>query len=194
MATLLRKALVPAAIVLFLTFLALAVIRSRLAPGPGAAENGATASATQELKVGSRAPDLELKRFGEARPVRLSELKARVVLLNFWATWCDACVQEMPSIIALREAYKDRGFDVVAINVDDEPERVLPRAVRQLKIPFPVYTDIESRAADAFDVHAIPFSAMVNLAQESRLELVETGERDWNSPTLHRQLEGWLTR
>jgi peroxiredoxin len=69
--------------------------------------------------------------------VRLSDLKGKVVLLNFWATWCAPCRLEIPWFVEFQEKYKDKDFRVVGISVDDPPEALLPFANR-FKINYPL--------------------------------------------------------
>ena len=73
---------------------------------------------------GERAPDLTLKDLNGAE-VSLSGLKGRVVLVNFWATWCEACLLEVPSLIDLQRKYADKGFIVLGIALDDEGRKVV---------------------------------------------------------------------
>jgi len=142
-----------------------------------------------DVSVGASLPDFEVQEFGKG-PITYSKIKAKVVLVNFWATWCDACVNEMPSIVQLRDSYKQRGFDVIAVNVDEEPEAVLPSAIRSLKIDFPVYVDPEGKLGDIFDLHAVPFTVILD--KNRKVLFVENGERNWNSSEVRSNLEQWL--
>ncbi|MGZ3698075.1 MAG: TlpA disulfide reductase family protein, partial [Bdellovibrionota bacterium] len=123
--------------------------------------------------------------------VKASELKPKVTLVNFWATWCEACMEEMPSILKLRGRFKDRGFEVVAVNVDENPEAVLPATLKQLGIDFPVYIDKEGQVAGLFDVHAIPLTVMINSSR--KVLLVQDGERNWMDEDLLSKMEKWLS-
>ena len=71
------------------------------------------------------------------KPVRLSQYKGQVVLLNFWATWCVPCRREIPSLMALYRDYKDRGFVVLGVSVDKEVRLIKPFA-REMKMNYPV--------------------------------------------------------
>jgi peroxiredoxin len=144
-----------------------------------------------EIQVGSTLPDFTLTRFNGST-VSVSELKAKVHLLNFWATWCEACVEEMPSIIKLRDAFKSRGFEVLGINLDENPELALSRAKKELGIDFPTFKDLEGKVAELFDVHAIPFTIVFN--RERKVLYIKNGEQDWNSPEMRTQLDRWLSQ
>jgi len=71
------------------------------------------------------------------RDVKLSDFKGKVVLLNFWATWCGPCKVEIPGFVELYNAYKDKGFVVVGISTDDSPEQLRTFA-QQMKMTYPV--------------------------------------------------------
>jgi peroxiredoxin len=86
----------------------------------------------------------------------LRDLKGKIVLLNFWATWCPPCRKEMPDLQALYEKYKDQGFLVLSIS-DEEAAKVVP-FISERKISYPVLLDPGRKVNDAFQVMGIPKS------------------------------------
>lgn len=86
----------------------------------------------------------------------LRDLQGKVVLVNFWATWCPPCRKEMPALQALYDKYKDRGFLVLAIS-DEEMAKVSP-FIAERKISYPVLLDLGRKVNDAFVVEGIPKS------------------------------------
>jgi thiol-disulfide isomerase/thioredoxin len=141
------------------------------------------------IQVGKILPDFSLTPL-QGAAARLSQIKSKIVMVNFWATWCDACMVEMPSIVKLRDKYQNRGFEVLGINLDENPDTVAPRAVQEFKIDFPIFKDPEGKVADLFDVHAIPLTVILD--EQRKILLVKDGEQDWNSPAFQSQLERWL--
>jgi len=109
-----------------------------------------------------RAPDFALDDLG-GRTVRLSDHAGKVILLNFWATWCVPCAAEMPHLQKLYEHYADRGLIVLAISMDG-PESVAdvaPRA-RQYRLSFPVLLDEETRVVGLYNPkRAAPFTVLI---------------------------------
>lgn len=99
------------------------------------------------------------------KDVRLSQYKGRVVLLNFWATWCGPCRREIPSLVALYRDYKDRGFVVLGVSVDSEVRLVKPFA-RVMKMNYPVLIGAgRDELSDAFGPF-IGFPTSVILARD----------------------------
>jgi thiol-disulfide isomerase/thioredoxin len=90
----------------------------------------------------------------EGRPWHLKELKGRVVLVNFWATWCVPCRKEMPDLQALYDKYKDHGFVVFSIS-DEEANKVKP-FIAEKKISYPILLDPGRKVNDLFIIQAIP--------------------------------------
>jgi thiol-disulfide isomerase/thioredoxin len=188
----LTKILAPIAVIVVVVFGALYAIKSQM---PVKQPDSANPSAPgTPADVGTTLPDFQLTPIGDASAVKLSELqlahKAKITLVNFWATWCEACMEEMPSLVALRDAYKDKGFEVVGINLDQNASSVVPHALKQFKIDFPVFQDPENKIADFFDVHAIPLSAV--LAADRKILYIENGERNWNDQETRKLLDKWL--
>jgi thiol-disulfide isomerase/thioredoxin len=143
------------------------------------------------LVVGNSLPDFQLYPIpGKPDGIAVSSLKAKVTLVNFWASWCEACMIEMPSIVKLREAKHSKGLEVALINVDENPEAVVPPILKQLGIGFSTYFDKDSQLSDLFDVHAIPLTVILD--QNRKILLIESGERDWNSNEIQEQVEQWL--
>jgi peroxiredoxin len=97
------------------------------------------------------------------RDVKLSEFKGKVVLLNFWATWCGPCKVEIPGFVQLYDAYKNKGFVVLGISTDDSPEQ-LRKFAQQMKITYPVLvgSDRSDITDDAYGpMWGIPISFLI---------------------------------
>jgi peroxiredoxin len=92
----------------------------------------------------------------QGKPWHLRDLKGKVVLVNFWATWCPPCRKEMPDLQALYDKYKDQGFLVLSIS-DEETTKVSP-FIAERKITYPVLLDPGRKINDAFIVEGIPKS------------------------------------
>ena len=105
------------------------------------------------------APDFSLAA-RDGGTVTLSAQKGRVVLLNFWATWCDSCKDELPALQELQRARAAGGFELLALSVDDEPAKVVPPFASSHRMSFPIlYAD--RRTMDAYAVRMLPTSFLI---------------------------------
>ncbi len=86
---------------------------------------------------GKKAADFDLKT-SDGKTVQLSQLKGKVVLLNFWATWCGPCRKEIPDFLEVYERYKGKGFEIIGVSLDEEGWNVVNPFVKQYKISYPV--------------------------------------------------------
>jgi len=106
-------------------------------------------------------PDLELSGL-DGRPIRLSESKGKVVLVNFWATWCAPCREEIPDFNDLYAAYGEEGFDILAISMDEEGEEVVRPFVQENGMNYPVALGNEDIAEAFGGVVGFPTSFLVD--------------------------------
>ncbi len=112
------------------------------------------------LERNARAPEIGL-RDGAGHPVRMADLRGKVVLVDFWASWCAPCRQELPVLERLYARYRDRGFVVVGVNVDRERAN-MAEFVRRFRLTFPVVHDGEHRVADRYGPRTMPSSYLVD--------------------------------
>jgi peroxiredoxin len=127
---------------------------------------------------GSRAPDFSLPRLGASGPVVLSDLRGRVVLVNFWATWCRPCEEEMPALQRLYETLGGPGFELLAISVDEDAAAV-ERFRSRLRLSFPILLDPEQRVARAYQTFRFPETLLVG-ADGVVLERY-VGPKEWDA-------------
>jgi thiol-disulfide isomerase/thioredoxin len=100
-----------------------------------------------------------------------------VVLVNFWATWCEPCREEMPSIEKLRARLAGRPFDVLAVNYVESPEKVSDFLKRE-NITLPVLLDRDQQAAEAWNAKGLPMTFLVDAG--GRVRYWAFGEMDWS--------------
>jgi len=112
------------------------------------------------VTVQDQAPDFTLKTL-EGSNLRLEEYRGQVVLINFWASWCGPCRQEMPLLDRLHQRYVDTGFAVLGINVEGEvaPAREL---IDKIPVSFPVLIDQGQSVSELYDLKAMPSTMVVD--------------------------------
>jgi peroxiredoxin len=143
-----------------------------------------------ELKEGQRGPAFRLQRFG-GELATLETWRDRVVVLNFWATWCTPCTLEMPTLEALWRDYRERGLVVVGISVDrGAPRALIQPYLENLGLTFPILLDPEMQTAEAWRVTALPATFIVRPGGE--VTGMAVGPREWNSTEMRALLEPML--
>jgi thiol-disulfide isomerase/thioredoxin len=153
---------------------------------------GAGAPAAQELKAwaGGATPPLALADL-QGRVHRLEQYRGKVVLVNFWATWCEPCREEMPSIGRLRDALAGKPFEVLAVNLA-EPESRIRRFMQQAPLEFPLLLDRDTKTAKAWRARVLPASFVVG--PDGRIRYYHVGELDWSKQEVRRLIAGLLPR
>lgn len=108
------------------------------------------------VAVGQQAPELQLENLAGER-VRLSDLRGQPVMINFWAVWCGYCRSELPEMQEVYEAYRDQGFVILAVDVQEERSVVQP-FVEELVLTFPILLDGQGEVSRSYRVRALPTS------------------------------------
>jgi peroxiredoxin len=109
---------------------------------------------------GQPAPDFALKT-NTGENMRLADLKGDVVMINFWATWCGPCREEMPLLDELYTRYSRVGFNLVGVNIDDDPARAR-EMIEALGVGFPVVFDSDKRVSQLYEVQAMPVTILLD--------------------------------
>jgi len=124
------------------------------------------------------APDFALDTL-QGGNATLDDYKGNYVLLNFWATWCPPCLEEMPTMEAAFQHFKDRDFTVVAISSDEEGEAAINPFIDKLGVTFPILLDPDKATSSVYGALNLPLSFLLN--KEGQVIAGSIGERDWGS-------------
>jgi peroxiredoxin len=168
---------------------ALLALVAVLAPGGAAGEDPVAALSLIRPKPAKDAPDFEL-RTPDDRTIRLADLKGKVVFLNFWATWCDPCREEMPGMERLHRAYKDRGLVVLAVSLDSQGASVVTPFVKKFGLTFPIGLDPRMVVRERYGVWAVPSTFLVD--RKGKRVLFANGAREWDGKAAHALIESLL--
>lgn len=122
-------------------------------------------------------PTLELKNL-QGKAVALSEFRGKAVLLNFWATWCEPCREEMPTLQQLADVYGPDKLVVLAVNVRDTPAKAA-QFMQGAGLDMMVLRDADGLAARQWQVNIFPTSVLIGVDGEARWRVV--GQADWTS-------------
>jgi peroxiredoxin len=134
------------------------------------------------------AEDFTLPLVGGSK-LRLSAERGKVVFINFWATWCPPCREEMPAMERLWQQQKGQRFVLVAVSVDVDTKNVRPY-LEEHRLTFPVGLDPRMDLANAYGVRAVPSSFIVD--RQGDLTAIALGPREWDSDASHSLIEGLL--
>ena len=137
--------------------------------------SGAAVAADLKPWTGGPPPALALKAL-DGGSHRLSDYRGKVVLVNFWATWCGPCRDEMPSIQELKNKLAGKPFVVLAVNLD-EPESRIQKFLSQMKLDFTILLDPERKVARAWNARILPATYIVGPDGKIRYSLI--GEINW---------------
>ena len=143
-----------------------------------------------DLKVwtGGPTPALSLKDLDGAAQA-LQAYRGNVVVLNFWATWCEPCRDEMPSFNKLKRSFEGKPVVVLAVNVGEGEGRIA-EFLRKVPVDFPVLLDRDAAASRAWKVRLLP--ATFILGRDGRVRYSYAGERDWGEPDVRAKVTALL--
>jgi thiol-disulfide isomerase/thioredoxin len=117
------------------------------------------------------APDFVLDS-NTGRPVKLSGLKGQVVMINFWASWCGPCRQEMPLLESIYKQYKDKNFTLLGVNVEPDPKAATDW-LKKTPVSFPVLYDVKSDVSNLYKVAGMPSTVFVD--KKGNLRVIHRG-------------------
>jgi len=122
--------------------------------------NHSTLASVPAPKIGALAPDFTLPGL-DGTPVRLSDLRGKTVLINFWATWCGPCRKEFPELVKLVQQQGDRGLVVLAVDVSESRDDVA-RFAQEFGATFPIVLDSDSSVVQSYRLIGLPTSLFVD--------------------------------
>ncbi len=144
--------------------------------------------ATLARAEATTAPDFTLRAI-DGRNLRLAEQRGKVVLVNFWATWCPPCRVEMPHLNRIYDKYRDSGFVMLAVNVDQEPAKATS-AAGAMGVRAPVLLDTDKTVVRRFNVAKMPTTLLID--RDGRMRFTHQGYRDGVELTYEKQVRDLL--
>jgi thiol-disulfide isomerase/thioredoxin len=147
-------------------------------------------AAAEELKpwAGGATPPLELADL-RGKKHSLADYRGKVVLVNFWATWCEPCREEMPSMERLRVSLAERPFAVLAVNLA-EPESRITKFLDTVPVGFPILLDRDTKTTRAWQAKVLPATYIVG--PDGAIRYRHVGELDWSKPEVRKLILGLM--
>lgn len=140
------------------------------------------------IHTGMAAPDFTLST--QSGTVTLSQYSGKVVLLNFWASWCPPCRSEMPSLEAVKEHMEGKPFEMLAVSVDEGGWPAINRFLREQPLTMTIALDARSEVAERYGVSILPQTYLID--KKGMVVESYTGPRDWMAPSVIREVERYL--
>lgn len=140
------------------------------------------------LEPSRAAPDFTLRSV-DGPNLRLQEQRGRVVLVNFWASWCGPCRQELPQLTKLYDKYRDAGFVLLGVNIDNNA-RTASELAGKLGVSFPVLLDTDKTVSKLYDVSTMPLTVVID--RDGRVRYLHRGYREGYEQTYEQQIRALL--
>ncbi len=141
-----------------------------------------------EIVPGAAAPEFTLKSL-KGPNLSLKEYRGQVVMINFWATWCGPCRQEMPALNTLYEKYRRAGFVLFGINVDAESVNAVQMADK-LRVAYPILFDTDKKASVLYQINAMPMTIIID--RDGKVRYVKKGYHAGYEENYQTQIRGLL--
>ncbi|BCA81025.1 TlpA disulfide reductase family protein [Desulfuromonas sp. AOP6] len=147
-------------------------------------------STAKEPAAIAMAPDFSLTDM-QGESVSLSEYRGKVVFLNFWASWCPPCKEEMPSMESLYQGLKEGDFVMLAVNVEENGKEAVAQFLKEVPVNFPILLDSTQAVANLYKVRGLPHTFIID--REGNMVDSVTGALDWNAPEVVRYISSLMT-
>ncbi|HXP15827.1 MAG TPA: TlpA disulfide reductase family protein [Terriglobales bacterium] len=134
---------------------------------------------TRPPHIGNAAPDFTVA--DTDRQVSLNQMRGKVVVLNFWATWCPPCIEEMPSLVEMQKKMKDKGVEVVAISVDADQSAYL-RFLKDYRVNLLTVRDPDQKSNNLYGTFKFPETYIIDRQGVLRRKFI--GPIDWGTPEI----------
>lgn len=138
-------------------------------------------------KEKSPAPDVSVVSLANGTSLKLSDLKGKVVLLNFWATWCPPCREEMPSMMKLNSLMAGKPFQIVAVSIDEGGKKDIEAFFKESGFSLPTYLDESGASSKSYGITGVPESFIID--KQGVLVKKIIGGAAWDSPEVVAYLE-----
>lgn len=171
--------------VCFIACLFLSVTACKKADSPKAG-----AGSGDVAKEKSQAPDISVVSLTNGTTLKLSDLKGKVVLLNFWATWCPPCREEMPSMMKLNRFMVGKPFQMVAVSIDEGGKQAVEGYFKESGYSLPTYFDESGASSKSYGITGVPESFIID--KQGILVKKIIGGAAWDSPEVVAFIEGLM--
>jgi peroxiredoxin len=143
------------------------------------------------IGVGDQAPNFTLTSL-DGKQVTLSDLRGKVVMVHFWATWCPPCVEEMPTLQTLNQRFLGKDFELLAVSVDEDGAAGVGSFMQRNRLNVPVLLDPAHATAASYGTFKFPETYILDRSGIVKYKII--GSRDWSDPAAIKALQDMLTQ
>lgn len=149
------------------------------------------ASPAFAVNIGDRAPNFNIPRLEAKGDISLKQYKGKVVYVDFWASWCGPCRQSLPALNILRKQYRNKGFEVIAINLDEEREDAMA-FLKEFPVAFPTARDTSGEVPESYGLTGMPTAYLID--RKGKIHLIHEGFKKTDSDTLQDEIKLLLSQ
>jgi len=141
--------------------------------------------------IGDQAPDFKIPRLETKGQIDLKRYRGKVVYVDFWASWCGPCRQSLPILNQIRKDYRSKGFEVIAINLDEEREDAMA-FLKQFPVSYPTARDTTGKVPESYGLQGMPTAYLVD--KKGRVQLVHEGFKESDDSELRHHIKKLLAQ
>ena len=150
---------------------------------------GLISNSALAINVGDSAPNFKLPRLEAKGNIQLKSYRGKVVYVDFWASWCGPCRLSLPALNKIRKQYRKQGFEVIAINLDEEKADAMT-FLKQYPIAYPTARDAKGSTADKYGLQGMPTAYLID--RKGKVRLVHEGFKKTNTLELSKNIAALL--
>lgn len=138
------------------------------------------------VNVGNDAPNFKIPRLEAKGDISLKQYRGRVVYVDFWASWCGPCRQSLPALNSIRKEFRKKGFEVIAINLDEEREDAMA-FLKEFPVAYPTARDTSGEVPEAYGLVGMPTAYLVD--KKGKVQMVHEGFKKSDESVLRKKIK-----
>jgi len=143
------------------------------------------------VSVGDTAPNFKLPRLERSGDIQLKSYRGKVVYVDFWASWCGPCRLSLPELNKLRKQYRKKGFEVIAINLDEDKDDAM-EFLKEFPVAYPTARDVKGTTPDKYGLQGMPTAYLID--RKGKVSLVHEGFKKTDSAELKHKIAALLKK
>jgi thiol-disulfide isomerase/thioredoxin len=143
------------------------------------------------VSVGDTAPNFKLPRLERSGDIQLKSYRGKVVYVDFWASWCGPCRLSLPELNKLRKQYRKKGFEVIAINLDEDKDDAM-EFLKEFPVAYPTARDVKGTTPDKYGLQGMPTAYLID--RKGKVSLVHEGFKKTDSAELKHKIATLLKK